>query len=89
MARMMRSVDGSQTVTVHGFFMTRPNWWEFYLLDSNVNNDIRLALVDGFAQDMGDISMREYQAHICSYITSDSDLAGIAPAPGWEWIDND
>ena len=88
MARTMQTVDGSQTVEVHGFFMTRPNWWEFYLLDNKANADVRFALVDGFAQDMGDIYMRDYEAHICSFITDDADLADIAPAPGWVWVDN-
>ena len=85
--RQMRSEDGSQLVTVFGWFMTQ-NFWEFYLLDSKFNEDIRFALVFGDATEMGDISMSELRGYRSSIAQTAEELARLSPAPGWVWVDN-
>jgi hypothetical protein len=82
MARKMKRVDGESVVTVHAFGVTK-HFWEYYILD-NAKSDYRLALVEGFEQEMGDISMSEIKPYLLSFT---HDVSEIAPAPGWEWVD--
>jgi hypothetical protein len=82
MARKMKRVDGESVVTVYGHGVTK-HFWEYYILD-NAKSDYRLALVEGFEQEMGDISMSEVKPYFISYT---QDVSEIMPAPGWQWVD--
>ena len=82
MARKMRRLATGTVVNVYSHGITK-NFWEYYILD-NAKSDYRLALVEGFEQEMGDISMSEIKPYLLSFT---HDVSEIAPAPGWEWID--
>jgi len=63
------------------------NMWEYYILatedeDSIPNADIRYALVMGFEDEIGTVSMSEIKPHVISRTT---DLNEIMPAAGYEW----
>lgn len=82
MARKMKSPHG-EVFTVHQHIITR-NFWEYYILDNHKNRDIRFALVLGFENEMGDVSMSEIAPHV---VTRTSNLDGCMSAPGWEWVE--
>ena len=63
------------------------NMWEYYILatedeDSIPNADIRYALVMGFEDEIGTVSMAEIEPYI---MTRTTDLNDIFPATGYQW----
>jgi len=82
MARKMKRADGDSVVTVYAHGITR-NFWEYYILD-NVKSDYRLTLVEGFEQEIGDVSMNEIKPYLISFTAN---VDEIMPPRGWEWID--
>ena len=64
------------------------NMWEYYVLAAeeveSVNSDIQYALVMGFNDEIGTVSMSEIEPHIFSRT---SNLDEIMPADGYEWAD--
>lgn len=83
--RMMKGDWMENPVKVYGWAMLR-NGWEYYFLDDR-RGDIRLALVCGFENEMGDVSMSEIQPHLAAITFSPSALRDIAPAIGCVWVD--
>lgn len=81
MPRNIKNPHG-ETFTVHQHLITR-NFWEYYILD-NAKSDHRFALVLGFENEMGDVSMSEIAPYV---ISRTSRLSGIAPPPDWSWVD--
>jgi len=72
-----------QKLKVYEHFITK-NFWEYYILDNNKNEDIRTALVMGFETEIGDVSMKEISPYIISRTT---DLNQIMPVEGSSWLD--
>ena len=64
------------------------NMWEYYILadeqGDEPDSDIKYALVMGFADEIGTVSMSEIKPHIFSRTT---DLNEIMPANGYQWAD--
>ncbi len=65
------------------------NMWEYYILatedeDTIPNSDIRYALVMGFEDEIGSVSMSEIEPYIVSRTTN---LNSLFPASGYQWAD--
>jgi len=64
------------------------NMWEYFVLADEAgdepDSDIKYALVMGFNDEIGTVSMSEIEPHIFSRTSS---LAGILPASGYQWAD--
>ena len=65
------------------------NMWEYYVLSNEGKNqsfpsepDIVYALVMGFNDEIGCVSMSEIKPHV---MTRTTDLSEIMPADGYEW----
>ena len=63
------------------------NMWEYYVLANEPDThapdtDIVYALVMGFNDEIGTVSMSEIKPHVISRTT---DLSEIMPADGYEW----
>lgn len=82
--RKMKSKHGT-VLNVVDWWMTI-NMWEYYISDQEdeTNNDIVLAMVCGFEDEMGDISKAEVRPYVKMRT---SNMNEIQPAPGWQWID--
>ena len=65
------------------------NMWEYYILADEPDThapdpDIKYALVMGFEDEIGTVSMSEIEPHIISRTT---ELSTIFPASGYSWRD--
>jgi len=64
------------------------NMWEYFVLADEAgdepDSDIKYALVMGFNDEIGTVSMSEIEPHVFSRT---SDLDGILPASGYQWED--
>lgn len=83
---MRTMVKGSQSVQVFRWLALK-NGWEYYLIAGHGladDGDLQMALVIGFEQEMGRVSLDEISRYIACSV-SDKQLMEIAPAPGWEW----
>ena len=65
------------------------NMWEYFVLANEPDThapdpDIVYALVMGFNDEIGTVSMSEIEPHVFSRT---SDLDGILPASGYQWAD--
>ena len=64
------------------------NMWEYFVLADEAgdepDSDIKYALVMGFNDEIGTVSMSEIEPHVFSRT---SDLDGILPASGYQWAD--
>jgi hypothetical protein len=78
----MKNNETGSIVEVHKHICTR-GFWEFYIIDNKVDSDIREAVVMGSVVERGDVCMSEIKPFI---ITQSSNLTGVMPAPGWEWV---
>lgn len=81
----MRKLNSETVVTVYGWFITR-HGWEYYLLDDKRNCDVRFALVHGYEQEMGDVSMEEVYPFRRTACYVPSEIRELNPAPGWVWV---
>lgn len=81
--RKMRNKSYGTTVNVVSLAMTS-NFWEYFITDDKFTDDIVRAVVKGFETEMGDISLSEIKPYL---MCQSSDLRGVMPAPGWEWVD--
>ena len=82
MSRKIKSPHG-ETFTVHQHLITK-HFWEYYILDGYKERDYRFALVMGFENEMGDVSMSEIAPYV---VTRTSNLTEVMPPPDWQWID--
>ena len=83
--RKMRSIEDSEhIVSVFEHFITK-NFWEYYVLDNKRDEDIRLCLVMGFEQEIGDVSMSEVKPYV---VNKTRRLDNLLPAHGYEWVDD-
>lgn len=84
---MRKMVRGNLKLDVVEHIILR-NMWEYYVLAAeeveSVNSDIQYALVMGFNDEIGTVSMSEIEPHIFSRT---SNLDEIMPADGYEWAD--
>ena len=84
---MRKMVKGNLKLDVVEHIILR-NMWEYYVLAAeeveSVNSDIQYALVMGFNDEIGTVSMSEIEPHIFSRT---SNLDEIMPADGYEWAD--
>ncbi len=80
---MRKLVDRSgHVLRVVEFFMVR-NMWEYYVLEAKTNtDDIKLCLVLGAENEIGDVSMSEVKPYV---ISRERDLSKVMPAPGYSW----
>ena len=64
------------------------NMWEYFVLADEAgdepDSDIKYALVMGFEDEIGTVSMSEIKPHV---ISRTSDLDEILPASGYQWAD--
>jgi len=80
--RKMRNIKTGITINVIKHIIIK-NYWEYYITDHNQSEDIVEALVLGYEDELGDVSLSEIKPYVISETT---DLNDIAPAPKWEWV---
>ena len=84
---MRKMVKGNLKLKVVEHIILR-NMWEYYVLadedGDEPNSDIKYALVMGFNDEIGTVSMSEIEPHIFSRT---QDLDGLEPASGYTWED--
>ena len=83
---MRKMVRGNLELDVVEHIILR-NMWEYYILADEPDThapdpDIVYALVMGFNDEIGTVSMSEIKPHI---MTRTTDLSEIMPADGYEW----
>jgi hypothetical protein len=79
-----KMTDGTITLTIVGFFMTR-NFWEYFITDDKPKESIIWCLVYGDFIEYGPVDMNEAKPYI---ITFSQHLEGLAPPPGWQWVES-
>ena len=85
---MRKMIRGNLKLNVVEHIILR-NMWEYYILADEPDThapdpDIVYALVMGFNDEIGTVSMSEIKPHVISRTT---DLSEIMPADGYEWAD--
>jgi hypothetical protein len=87
---MRKMVKGNLKLDVVEHIILR-NMWEYYVLSDEGQNDwvsdtpdIVYALVMGFHDEIGTVSLSEIKPHVISRTTCMDD---IMPADGYEWAD--
>ncbi len=82
---MRKMVKGNFKLDVVEHIILR-NMWEYYVLADEAgdepDSDIKYALVMGFNDEIGTVSMSEIKPHI---MTRTTDLSEIMPADGYKW----
>jgi hypothetical protein len=84
--KMRKMIKGNLKLDVVEHILLR-NMWEYYVLANEPDThapdpDIVYALVMGFENEIGTVSMSEIKPHVISRTT---DLSEIMPADGYEW----
>ncbi len=84
--KMRKMIRGNLKLNVVEHIILR-NMWEYYILADEPDThapdpDIVYALVMGFNDEIGTVSMSEIKPHI---MTRTTDLSEIMPADGYEW----
>jgi len=75
--------DGIE-LTIRQHIIVR-NLWEYYITTRYpVEDDIQEALVLGYENEIGDISLSEIMPYA---ITKTTEITGVMPASGWDWKD--
>lgn len=77
-----RMTNGTITITVVAHAITR-NFWEYYITDKKVTDEIVECLVYGDFLEYGSVDIGEISPYIVSMTKR---LEGLAPAPGWQWV---
>jgi hypothetical protein len=84
---MRKMIKGNLKLKVVEHIILR-NMWEYYILadedGDESDSDIKYALVMGFEDEIGTVSMSEIKPHI---LTRTSHINGIFPADGYQWAD--
>ena len=83
---MRKMVKGNLKLNVVEHIMLR-NMWEYFILADKVgegDSDIKYALVMGFNDEIGTVSLSEIKPHVISRTACRDDLQ---PAAGYEWAD--
>ena len=83
---MRKMVKGNYQLNVVEHIILR-NMWEYFILADKVgegDSDIKYALVMGFNDEIGTVSLSEIKPHVISRTTCMDD---ILPAAGYEWAD--
>ena len=84
---MRKMIKGNLKLDVVEHIILR-NMWEYFVLADEAgdepDSDIKYALVMGFNDEIGTVSMSEIEPHVFSRT---SDLDGILPASGYQWAD--
>ena len=85
---MRKMIKGDLKLNVVEHIMTT-NMWEYYILANEPDThapdpDIVYALVMGFEDEIGTVSMSEIKPYILSRTT---ELSTIFPASGYQWSD--
>jgi hypothetical protein len=83
--KMRKMIKGNLKLDVVEHIILR-NMWEYYVLADEAgdepDSDIKYALVMGFNDEIGTVSLSEIKPHVISRTT---DLSEIMPADGYEW----
>ncbi len=84
---MRKMIKGNLKLKVVEHIMLR-NMWEYFVLADEAgdepDSDIKYALVMGFNDEIGTVSMSEIQPHVISRTT---DMNELLPASGYHWGD--
>ena len=83
---MRKMVKGNLKLNVVEHIMLR-NMWEYFILADKVgegDSDIKYALVMGFEDEIGTVSLSEIKPHVRTRTT---ELSTIFPASGYEGAD--
>jgi len=79
--RTMIDKDGNKFQVIEHIMLR--NFWEYFVLKARSNTKrIKLCLVLGVEDEMGDVDMEEISPYIFSRT---SDFSGVLPASGWSW----
>tara|TARA_Y100000310_G_scaffold215672_1_gene216610 strand:+ start:415 stop:690 length:276 start_codon:yes stop_codon:yes gene_type:complete len=85
--KMRKMIKGNLKLKVVEHIMLR-NMWEYFVLADEAgdepDSDIKYALVMGFNDEIGTVSMSEIQPHVISRTT---DMNELLPASGYHWGD--
>jgi len=80
----MRKMTDGNTVLIVVEHIILKNFWEYYVTSDQFSEDIRVCLVMGAETELGDVSMEEIKPYV---VSKTKDLNEIAPASGWNWIE--
>lgn len=80
---MKRMINENVTLNVVEHIITR-NYWEYYVTDNRYSADIVQALVLGYEDELGDISLSEIGPYVINRVKLEPDSEVLA-APGWRW----
>lgn len=84
---MRKMIKGNVKLDIVEHIILR-NMWEYYILadedGDDPDSDVKYALVMGFEDEIGTVSMSEIKPHI---LTRTSHVNGIFPAAGYQWAD--
>ncbi len=82
---MRKMVKGNLKLKVVEHIILR-NMWEYYVLADEAgdepDSDIKYALVMGFNDEIGTVSMSEIKPHV---FTRTTDMSELLPASGYHW----
>lgn len=82
--RKMQKIDSKTILEVKEHIILK-NFWEYYVLESDTNtDDIKLCLVLGDENEIGDVYIPEIKPYI---ISKTKNLSEVMPAPNYNWID--
>lgn len=79
---MRKMKKGNTILNIVSHIMTK-NFWEYYITDEKYSEDIVCALVDGFEQEIGDVSLSEIKPYM---MCKTNNLNDLQAAPGWTWV---
>ena len=86
---MRRMIKGNLKLKVVEHIMLR-NMWEYFVLAGEAgdepDSDIKYALVMGFNDEIGTVSMSEIKPYV---ISRTADMNELLPASGYHWGDAD
>jgi hypothetical protein len=79
--RKIRGIAGTLNITK---WIQTSNFWEFYVTDKKMDDDLVYALVMGDFTELGLVSLEEIRPYIR---ISTEDLSTLQPADGYKWED--
>ena len=86
--KMRKMIKGNLKLNVVEHVILK-NMWEYFVLANEAgdepDSDIKYALVMGFNDEIGTVSLSEIKPHVFSRTTN---LDGLLPASGYQWEDD-
>lgn len=79
--KKLKQIGSDLTINIVEHWMTQ-NFWEYYITDAVHDDDIVTALVLGYEDEIGYISLSEISPFV---ISKTKCLDDVIPPPGWNW----